>query len=94
MIRGDDVEVTIAVHIAQGHRVWKSARGEGGFSCKGAIAVAQKHADIVVMFIRGDHIESAIAVHIAQGHGEWGISHGEAGWRCKRRQGGNGWQAY
>ena len=84
LIRSDDVKVTIAVHIAQGHGEWaKSTSGEGGLSLKGAIAIAQEHADVFRVKICGDDVESAIAVHIAQAHGAWISSGGEIGFGTK-----------
>jgi hypothetical protein len=38
---------------------------------KGAIAIAQEHADVIGALIRSDHIEFTIAVNITQGHGVW-----------------------
>ena len=71
-----------------------SARAKRGLIFKGAIAIAQEHADAGGVKICGDHVEFTIAIHIAQSHGGGLRSRGEGGLRCKRKQGGNGWQAY
>ena len=39
-ICGDDVKFTVAVHIAQGHRVWINSGGECDLGLKGAISIA------------------------------------------------------
>ena len=75
IICSDDVEPAIAVHIAQGHGDWNSSRGEVCFGTKGAIAIAQEHADVAGA-ICSDDVQLAVAVHIAQGHGFWTITRG------------------
>jgi hypothetical protein len=59
--------------------MWIISRGEGLLTLKGAIAIAQEHADIVIVYVRSDDIEYAIAVHITQGHGARSITRGEGG---------------
>jgi hypothetical protein len=65
IIRSDNIEYAIAVHIAQGQGVWLSSRAEVCFGTKGAIAIAQKHAGVVGVAICGDDVKYPIAVHIA-----------------------------
>ena len=78
-IRGNDIKFTIAIHIAQGHGVGKTCRGECSLTCKGTIAGAQEHADVIGVLIGGYDIECSIAVHIAQCNRAWTSSRGESG---------------
>ena len=75
MIRSDDVESAIAVHIAHRHGGWISAQGERLLgrksSSNGTTTRAQDHAGVFGSMIRSDDIEPAIAVHIAQCHRLW-----------------------
>ena len=82
-IRGNDIKFTIAIHIAQGHGVGKTCRGECSLTCKGTIAGAQEHANGAGALIGGDDIECSIAVHIAQGNGARLSSRGKSGLRFK-----------
>ena len=50
----DDVELTVAVHISQGHGACASTRGEVCLGSKGAIAIAQMNAGVGV--VSGNHI--------------------------------------
>ena len=79
IIRSNNIEPAIAVHIAQGHGFWFSSCGEVYIGLEGAIAIAQEHAGAVdtIAIICGDDIKFAIAVDIAQGTGFWICSCGE-----------------
>ena len=92
--RGDDIEFAIVVHIPKLNAVYTITRGEVCFGSKGAIAIAQEYAGGVVTLICGNDVESAVAVHIPKRNAVRTTPRGEGGFRSKRRQGGNGWQAY
>ena len=71
IIRGDDVEFTIAINIAQSHAVGIFSGSEGLLGLEGTIAITQENAYVAGVIICGDDIEISIAVHIAHGNARW-----------------------
>jgi hypothetical protein len=61
---GHQVGITVAVHVAQGHRCRFGQHRQGGGGCEGAVALAQKHRQGAVLGVDGDDIVVSVLVQI------------------------------
>ncbi len=68
-VGGDDVEVAIAIEVAQCDVLRHGADRVRGLRAEAAKAVADEHADGVVVGIGGDDVEVAIVIDIAKRDG-------------------------